>query len=152
MGPLKWLHNTDKLFAVILIAFAAVMYVIIGGMEEPYMPGALAASTYPRLVLICMIITACLIIIRPGPGTTDVTRPVSLKSISVIALTVFYIGFIEIAGFFILTPVFLMLLPVMAGFKRHGMTIISAILVTAMLYGIFVGVLNIPLPAGILGD
>jgi hypothetical protein len=63
-----------------------------------------------------------------------------------------YIGLIEIVGFFVLTPVFLILLPVMAGFRRYGMIITSAAVVTAIFYGIFVGVLNIPLPAGILGD
>ena len=152
MSPSKWFGNTDRLFAVILIALSSVMYVIIGGMEEPYMPGALTASTYPRLVLICLILTSCLIIIRSGANAKGADTTFTLKGFSVIVLTALYISLIEIGGFFVLTPIFLILIPVIAGFRRYGMIFISAILVTAMLYGIFVGILNIPLPAGILGD
>jgi putative tricarboxylic transport membrane protein len=149
---MRFLANSDRLFAVLSIAFASVMYVIIGGMEEPYSPGALAASSYPRLVLFCMILISCLIIIRSEPEVKGRAWTFSAKGLIVIVLTAMYIGLIEIVGFFVLTPVFLILLPVMAGFRRYGMIITSAAVVTAIFYGIFVGVLNIPLPAGILGD
>lgn len=152
MSAMRWIYNTDKLFAVLLIAFAAVMYVIIGGMEEPYFPGALSASTYPRLVLLCMIFTSCLILIRPGTAAAGIQGTVSVRGLSAIILTAVYIGFIEIAGFFILTPIFLALLPITAGFRRYGVILISASLVTVVLYGVFVGILSIPLPAGFLGD
>ncbi len=151
MSPLRWFANTDRLFAVLLIAFASVMYVIIGGMDEPYSPGALAASTYPRLVLLCMILISCLIIVKPGPGVAKSNGRISLRGLAIIILTALYKGFIEAGGFFLLTPLFLVLLPVVAGFRRFGTIIISAVLVTTMLYGVFVGVLNIPLPAGIFG-
>ena len=73
------LYNTDKVFAVLLIAFAAIMYVIIGDTAAPYSPGALSASTYPRLILLCMIFTSCLILIRPGTRPAGIDDTYSLK-------------------------------------------------------------------------
>jgi putative tricarboxylic transport membrane protein len=65
---------------------------------------------------------------------------------------VIYIALLEKIGFFILTPLFLFVLPYMVGFRRYRLITMSVIVVTAALYGVFVEVLNIPLPQGLLGD
>jgi len=151
MGLVNYFRQQDRLFALVLIAIAIIMYAIIGDMEEPYSRGALAASTYPRLILACIIITSLLIIVKPQPGTQQGVT-ISLKGISVIIMMALYISLIETVGFFLLTPVFLFILPLLAGFRRYTLILISVISVTAILYGVFSELLNIPLPAGLLGD
>ncbi len=144
-------HHRDRVFALVLIVLASVFYALIGGMEEPYSPGALAASTYPRLVLACIIALSCALIIRPVSGAQG-TGIVSMKGLAVILLAAGYIFLIEAVGFFVLTPLFLFLVPLVIGYRHHVATAGSAVLVTAGLYAVFVLVLNIPLPAGLLGD
>ena len=144
-------HHRDRVFALVLIVLASILFALIGGMDEPYSPGALSASTYPRLVLACLIALSCLLIIRPVSGE-PASGTISLKGLAVILLAAGYILLIESLGFFVLTPVFLFLVPLVIGYRHHVATAASAVLVTAGLYAVFVLVLNIPLPAGLLGD
>ena len=79
-------------------------------MDEPYSSGALAASTYPRLILASIIALSCLLIIRPVSGEPG-TSGISMQGLVVILLVAGYILLIEPVGFFVLTPVFLFFLP-----------------------------------------
>ena len=144
-------HQRDRVFALVLIVLASIFYALIGGMDEPYSPGALAASTYPRLVLACIIALSCLMIIRPA-SSEQASNIVSMKGLAVILLAAGYIFLIEPVGFFVLTPLFLFLVPVVAGYRHFVAIAASAVLVTAGLYVVFILVLSIPLPAGLLGD
>ena len=142
--------HRDRVFALVLIVVASIFYTLIGGMEEPYSPGALAASTYPRLILACIIALSCMLIIRPVSDDQHTTI-IPWKGLAVILLAAGYIFLIERVGFFVLTPVFLLLVPLVIGYRHYVATAASAVLVTAGLYAVFVLVLNIPLPAGLLG-
>jgi uncharacterized membrane protein len=103
------------------------------------------------LILGGIIFVSCLLIIRP-PKSKTAGEKFSPKGVAVILLMSIYIALLEKVGFFILTPLFLFALPVLAGFRRYGVVMASVLVVTAALYGIFIEVLNIPLPAGLLGD
>jgi len=151
MGIINYFRHQDRLFALAIIVLAIIMYVIIGDMDEPYSPGALSASTYPRLILICMVISSCLLILRSQQDERQ-SVSVSFKGLSVIILMVLYIAQLETVGFFVLTPIFLFILPLLAGFRRYALISVSVVVVTAILYGVFAWLLNIPLPAGLFGD
>ena len=151
MNMTGFIQHRDRVFALVLIVLASIFFALIGGMEEPYSPGALAASTYPRLILVCIIILSCLLIIRPVTGEQGISI-ITAKGFAVILLTAGYILMLESLGFFVLTPVFLFLVPLVVGYRHHVANAASAVLVTAALYAVFVLVLNIPLPAGLLGD
>jgi hypothetical protein len=144
-------QHPDRVFALVLIVLASIFYALIGGMEEPYSSGALAASTYPRLILACIIALSCLLILRPASGEQGISI-ITLKGLTVIGLVAGYILLIGSLGFFVLTPVFLFAVPLVVGYRHHVANAASAVLVTAALYAVFVLVLNIPLPAGLLGD
>ncbi|MEM7502891.1 MAG: tripartite tricarboxylate transporter TctB family protein [Pseudomonadota bacterium] len=144
-------HHRDRLFALVLIVFASIFYALIGGLEEPYSPGALSASTYPRLILACIIVLSCLLIVRPVADKRKGSG-LSAKGAAVILLAAGYIFLIESVGFFVLTPLFLFAVPLVVGYRQPLVSAASAVLVTAALYAVFVLVLNIPLPAGLLGD
>ena len=151
MNMTGFFHHRDRVFALVLIVLASIFYALIGGMEEPYSPGALAASTYPRLILACIIALSCLLIIRPASGERA-SSIISMKGLAVILLAAGYIFLVEPVGFFVLTPVFLFLVPLVVGYQHRVANAASAVLVTAALYAVFVLILNIPLPAGLLGD
>ena len=151
MNMTGFFHHRDRVFALVLIVLASIFYSLIGGMDEPYSPGAMSASTYPRLILACIIVLSCVLIMRPVSGEQGTTM-VSMKGLAVILLSAGYIFLIEAVGFFVLTPVFLFLVPLVIGYRQPAVNAASAVLVTAGLYAVFVLVLNIPLPAGLLGD
>jgi putative tricarboxylic transport membrane protein len=151
MNMTGFFQHRDRVFALVLIVLASILYAVIGGMEEPYSSGAMAASTYPRLILACIIVLSCLLILRPVSGEQGASI-VTLKGLTVIGLVAGYILLIESLGFFVLTPVFLFVVPWVVGYRHHVANAASAVLVTAALYAVFVLVLNIPLPAGLLGD
>ena len=144
-------QHSDRAFAFVLIVLASIFYALIGGMQEPYSPGAFSASTYPRLILVCIIVLSSLLIVRPVSGEQG-AGAVSMKGLTIILLSAGYIFLIEPVGFFLLTPLFLLLVPLVAGYRHFAAITFSAIAVTAVLYAVFVMVLNIPLPAGLLGD
>ena len=154
MNVTGFFHHRDRAFALVLIVLASIFYALIGGMEEPWSSGALAASSYPRFILACIIALSGLLIIRPVSDVQDAqaTSFISVRGLVVILLVAGYILLIETLGFFLLTPVFLFVVPLVVGYRHHVATAASAVLVTAGLYAVFVLVLNIPLPAGLLGD
>ena len=51
MNMTGYFHHRDRVFSLVVIVLATIFYSMIGGMDEPYSSGALAASTYPRLIL-----------------------------------------------------------------------------------------------------
>lgn len=150
MKFLMYLRHPDRLFALALIGVSAVMYALTGTMQEPAGPGEIAASTFPLLTLLGIVLICGFIIFKPGQETAKF--PASWKGLYVIILTAVYIALIEPLGFFVITPIFLLLQPLLENFRRYTMLSISVILTTASVYGLFVYVLAIPLPAGILGE
>jgi putative tricarboxylic transport membrane protein len=152
MKPVDFLKNTDRIFAMVTIVISMVMFYLIGGMEEPYSPGALSASTYPRIILGCIIFVSLLLMFRPVRPSVPDDDNKSNRGIVVIVFMVIYIALLEKVGFFLLTPVVLLTIPLIAGLKRYRLILFSVVVVMLGLYGVFVEVLNIPLPQGILGD
>lgn len=151
MSLFAHLRHPDRLFAIVVIAVAAVMYVISGTLTPPVSPGGISASTYPKFILGCIIFTSGILIGRTADDSVT-GQKMSLRGIPVVILTVLYIVSIEPVGFFIVTPVFLYLLPVLIGFRRHLVNLASVAINTALIYLIFVKTLSIPLPPGLLGD
>jgi len=151
MNVWNQLHHPDRLFAVIVIALSVLMYVLTGEMAPPDSAGAISASTYPRIVLIFIIILSIALVVRPVSGESR-GGPLVLRGLPVIFLSALYIALVEPVGFFLITPVFLFVLPLLAGFRNYRLTAISVFVITALLYGVFVETLAIPLPTGLLGD
>jgi putative tricarboxylic transport membrane protein len=151
MNVINQLHHPDRLFAVAMIAAAVIMYGLTGDVAPPDAPGAMSASAYPKFILICIVLLSFLVIIKPVSGETT-TRQVSLRGLPIIALCIVYIALLEPVGFFIMTPLFLFTLPVLAGFRNYKLNAISVLVLIALVYGVFVKTLSIPLPAGLLGD
>jgi putative tricarboxylic transport membrane protein len=151
MNPVEYIRHPDRLFAVLVIAASVIMYVLTGTVAPPEAPGAMAASSYPKFILICVILLSCLVIIKPAKVETR-TGPIPLRGVPIVILCIAYIALIEPVGFFIVTPLFLFTLPVLAGFRNHKLNAISVLVLTALVYIVFVKTLSIPLPAGLLGD
>lgn len=123
---------------------------MIGDMEEISEPGELMASTYPRIVLACIMIFSAILLVNPKRAGHDRAH-FPVRGLLVVVVTATYIVLLDVVGYFILTPILLIVLPLLAGFQHYAQILLSVLVVTASLYGVFSVVLNIPLPAGFLG-
>ncbi|WP_172378403.1 tripartite tricarboxylate transporter TctB family protein [Vibrio sp. Vb339] len=143
--------GSDRFFSIALIGISAMLYSMLGGMDEATSPGELAASTYPRLLLVCVMVF-CASLLFTRKNATEVKAQFPLSGIAVIGAIALYIFLVDMIGYFLLTPVLLIALPLLAGFTNLKLTLVSAVCVTGALYCVFDLVLNIPLPAGLLGS
>jgi len=143
--------TADRYFSAILALLTAIFFVVIGGKADPGSAGNLSASTYPRIILSVIILISIYLAFKPTNAHASKAK-LSLPGIVSILLMAIYIALLEPIGFFILTPILLILLPLLAGFRAYRWILISVLCVTLTIYGVFVLVLNIPLPPGLLGD
>lgn len=142
--------GSDHFFLIILIALSAILFGFIGGMEEVSSPGELKASTYPRILLACIIVFSTALFLNQNRAKHE-NAVFSWKGFLVIIAIAGYIALLDTVGYFVLTPILLFALPLLAGFHHYGQILLSVLLITASLYGVFGLVLKIPLPTGFLG-
>jgi hypothetical protein len=143
--------TADRYFSILIALLAAIFFVVIGGKADPASAGSISASTYPRILLTAIIVISIYLAFKPSNHNGNKAK-VSAPGIASIVLMAGYIFLMERIGFFILTPILLTLLPLLAGFRAYRWILTSVVLVTLTLYGVFVGALNIPLPPGVFGD
>lgn len=150
MKQFSYLGKPDRIFALVMIVLCAVLYALTGTMQEPVTPGEISASAFPLLTLLAISLICIFILVSPTEG--EVKASGSWKGVPAILLTTVYIALIEPMGFFIVTPLFLLAQPLLENFRRYVMLVISMILIMVSVYWLFVDVLAIPLPAGLLGE
>lgn len=149
MSSLKAFLHTDRFMSCLLICLAVMAYGLLGGTEEVYEPGEIKASTYPRLILVGLMIACALQIVRGSAGRVS-HATFALKGLISIGLVAVYIVLLDPVGYYVLTPVVLVALPVLSGFRDYKTIAVSTTLVTVALYIVFGMILGIPLPAGLL--
>lgn len=72
-----------------------------------------------------------------------------LRLLLVIALCIMYTFSMPILGFLLLTPIFQLLVLLAMGTRKWTTLTITPLLLTTVLFGIFIRILHIPLPRGI---
>ncbi len=122
-----------------------------------------SASVVPRLCAVILMILGLLLggspFLKKGgcPGETEGEKgPPEVKSVgtvSILAVFIVYAAALKGAGYLIATPVFMFLLMMIlcpAQERRPGRFLLISVLVTAVIYGVFVLGFQVQLPAGIL--
>lgn len=150
MNSLTDFVRSDRFFSMLVIAISLVLYGAIGNIDDATSQGELATATYPQIILSCLIFFCAVLFFFQKRDKQELAQ-FSLRGVSVIALIALYIALLNSVGYFILTPLLLVALPLLAGFRNYVLILVSVSLVTVVLYAIFRVVLNIPLPNGFLG-
>lgn len=108
----------------------------------------------PYLLCLCPDCARCLAgDTRSFAGKTSLLRqrtgkPAFRKTATGIAATAFYIVAMSYCGYLITTPVFLIVIMTLMGYRRWVLTPGIALLLTAILWLLFVEALQVPLPVG----
>ena len=123
------------------------------------------AALFPRLVsifslvLIAWTITQrCLTLRRKTKSSPDTKLGAGIKGGGALAwywslaTMVGYFALIYVLGFTLVTLIYLLILPVLLGYRRYGIVLITGVLSTAAFITVFSYVLHARVPEGIAGD
>jgi len=116
-NKIKIFHH-DRIFTLLLIAIAVIFFYMIGKISDTPGTGELATATYPRVILGAFIFIAILQFVFPKKGDE---KPVSfpIKGLLSILLIAVYIYLLDKVGYFLLTPLVLFILPLLAGYRQY---------------------------------
>ena len=104
------------------------------------------ASAFP--VLAVLLVIRDLLQAKPASCANAQEKPAFRKTATGIAATAFYIVAMSYCGYLITTPVFLIVIMTLMGYRRWVLTPGIALLLTAILWLLFVEALQVPLPVG----
>lgn len=110
---------------------------------------------FPRILAIGLIGLSGLLflssIMSKDESTTGLFEIYAMKAyITMVGLLVYMI-LLNVVGFLIATPIFLIGLIRFYGMKHYPKLVLSSVIVTGIIYSIFKLLLAVPLPTGILG-
>ena len=106
------------------------------------------ASAFPTFYACALIVLAVLLVIRDLLQAKPASCANAQEKPAGIAATAFYIVAMSYCGYLITTPVFLIVIMTLMGYRRWVLTPGIALLLTAILWLLFVEALQVPLPVG----
>lgn len=134
----------ERLFPILCLIFCGVYY---------YQTLSISSAGYPQVLLIILFILSIiwlLIDIFVKKVKEDVKENIVLSRVIIFALSsLFYYFLIEIIGFYIITPIFMIFLMYVLGVKNIKLLLGVSIFFTFFLYLAFSIFLSLPAPKGI---
>jgi len=141
---------SDRIFGALLMVLAAVYIWTARGFNPGFMADPLGPQTFPYLLGTVLAITALYLLVRPDPPAhwPGLRRLLEMGLMVLVLLA--YAGLLEWLGFLIATMVTVAILSwrLGAGLKT---ALLTGLGVSLVVYGLFDIVLELPLPAGLLG-
>ena len=140
--------KTDRIVALAIIGISVFLFIQTGKFVEDDFGSPISATFFPRAILISLMACCGLLMIT---SKMDLVSFPALKKTAVAALMIVgYVLLIIPVGYFIVTPIFLFLLPLAVGYRKWGWLSLLALGGTAFSYAVFYKVLGVPLPMGLL--
>ena len=141
--------SSHRLAAVAVIAIAAVLFGLTFGFEK--MPEGITrgfgAEAFPRLVLGTIVALAVLLAVV-SRESSSLERVPAMVYYSGAALLVF-MALVPLAGMLPAMFIFLLGLGYLWGERRHWLLLLSAGIMTAVIWGVFVKGFGVQLPKGL---
>ncbi len=139
-----------RIFAAVWLLVCALLAVVAWGFQAPFSYDPVGPRAYPLLLLFLMATAALWLIYKPGdaedlPISWTLARKVALFVIAMFAYALLF----EPLGFILSTA----LTGFGLGILFHGRvlpSLVSGVLMGALLYGLFDYLLDVPLPMGLL--
>ena len=140
--------RTDRFIALLLIGIAIFFLTKTGTFVEDYTSEPISASFFPRFILISLIVCCSWLAIRSKMEPVPFPAPkyVLIGAIQIVC----YVLLIIPIGYFIVTPVFLFVFPASIGYRKWKWLTILAVGGTVFAYVVFLKILGVPLPMGLL--
>lgn len=129
------------------------------GLPQRSLPNTPGPSFFPLVVTVLLLALSVALLIQgiaadrdvSAPGGDAATRLADRRLTFVLLATIFaYVVLLPVLGFILATIPFFAALTVLYGERRPILVLISALIMTAILYGVFRHVFGIFLPRGLL--
>ncbi|MBQ9195694.1 MAG: tripartite tricarboxylate transporter TctB family protein [Clostridia bacterium] len=137
--------KSDRMLAVVLMLFALAVFLYARNWQ-------IEAGLYPRAIAVLIFVLSGLLFIKPQDKTKKTFRGMLSEAWSnrrilfVLALTVAFVASIEYIGFFVGLPIYLVAVQLLMGSRSVKSIALSTVLITAVIYLIFVVMLSIRIP------
>ena len=116
---------------------------------------AVEAARYVKFLLAVMAVL-CVILIAVSARGNDTSKPVWIKApcyvFACTALTLIYAWSMPYAGFYVSSVIYVLALALALGLRRWVLLLVSTALLIAVVYGVFVSFLGVPVPLGIFEE
>ena len=110
------------------------------------------AGLYPRAIAVLIFILSGILLIRPQNETKKTLKSMLKEAWSnrrilyILLLTVAFVASVELIGFFVGLPIYLVLVQLISGSRNVKRIAISTVVITVLIYLIFVVMLSIRIP------
>jgi|SRR5690625_214338 len=143
-------NRTGPVVLALLFLLTSVI-MLISSFADPSHTGRIrhdiGPNIYPRILLVLMALLSVVVIIQEFKLPS---KPVSYKGwlrvFSMVVITTLYIAAIPAIGFVLATIPYLILVPLLAGYRRYGVIISVSLIYTVGVWLLFERVLFIILP------
>jgi len=116
---------------------------------------AVHASQYVKFLLAVMAVL-CLLLIVASLRSVDTNKPQWMKApgafTATVAMTLVYVLSLKYIGFYAASTVYMLVLAFLLGLRRPLLLLVSTAALLALVYGVFVRFLGVPLPLGIFEE
>ena len=140
----------DIAAALLLLIFAAAMFVLTLGFPAPAQPNDPGTAAFPRMIAVALAVLALAQLLRPKETGALPRGGAALRVGGVLALLVAYAALFEALGFVAATALFLLGALLLAGIKRVAYLILVPVGVSVVLFYLFYELLEVSLPRGLL--
>ena len=137
--------KSDRILATVLMVFAAVVFLYARDWQ-------MEAGLYPRAIAVLIFVLSAFLFIRPQDEKKKTLKSMLREAwdnrtiLYVLALTVAFVASVEVIGFFVGLPVYLVAVQLLTGSRNVRRITLSTVVITAIIYLIFVVMLKIRIP------
>ncbi len=142
--------KADLISGLIFFVVGLIFFLSTLGMKRPRL--GLGSAGFPRLVTLCLILCAAILIVRALIAREKVEQTVRMKRsfvlgfLGCVVLFILYVYLLRKFGFLILTPFFLFFAMYFFGSRRYVMNAAVSVVISLVLYYVFTLVFKVPLP------
>lgn len=148
------IKHTDKIASALLLLLAIVVFVATA--DFPRGPTETGPDFFPRMIVALIAFFALVQLAKSVrsevPNTHEVSRSVAVTVAIAAALVVGYVAVMPFLGFVLATLLFLVVSMHFSGVETFRHSIPISVVVTIVLYYVFVQFLRVRLPEGVLVD
>jgi putative tricarboxylic transport membrane protein len=137
--------KSDRILASVLMAFSLAVFLYAREWQ-------MEAGLYPRAIAVLIFVLSAFLFIKPQDETKKSFKGMlseaaaNWKIIAVLALTIAFIASIEVLGFFVALPIYLVAVMLLMGLRSAKTIALSTVIITAIIYLVFVVLLSIRIP------
>ena len=147
----------EFLFSILIFLISAGLYLVTGSFKGHELYGKLGPAYWPRFIIYCLLVLSAMVFLktfyqlRKQQAWSDPLIKIDegkLRIFATIVLIASYLSILNIFGFIITTPFFLIILMRLLGEKINGWSLCISVAMTSIIVFLFTKAMYVPIPRG----